>query len=750
MRLLAPLLVFGLAFACTLQAQSGLEPRLRAIFGPGREFEPRTVGPIRWQDDSRSYTTVEPAATDKSAREIVRWDAASGRREVLVTAAQLTPPGGAAKPLALDDYTWSRDGRRLLIFTNAQRVWRQKNRGDYWVLELTSGKLRRLGGDAPPASLLFGKFSPDGDRVAYARAGNLHVEDLASGTITALTADGSATVTNGTPDWVNEEELAIRDAFRWSDDGRDIAFYRFDTAGVGEFVLLNNTAGLYPQLTRIPYPKPGTTNSAVRIGVVAATGGPVRWMKLPGDPRENYVARLSWTKDTHQLVLHRLNRLQNRLDVLLADRDTGEVTPLFQDTDAAWVSVREAVLWTRDGDSLITLSDRDGWQRAYAVSRRDRSVRALTPAGADATMLVGTDATDTWLYYLASPGDATQRLLHRCRLDGTGQAERITPSDQPGVHTYTLSPDGAFAVHTRSRLHTPPVVELVRLPAHESVRTFEENRALREKAAAFVRAPEFFRIPAADGAVLDGWMIKPRDFDPKRKYPTVLYVYGEVGNVTVTDAWGGTRMLFHYALADSGYVVVSLDNRGTPAPKGRAWRKACHGDGNAIVVRDLPPALENLLRERPYLDRARLGVWGHSGGGANTLNLLFRAPELFAVGVANAPVTDTRYYDSIYQERYQGLPADNPSGYRAASPVHFADGLRGHLLLIHGNADDNVHYQHAELLINRLIELQKPFDMLAYPNGSHALNEGKGYAAHRYLAIARYFERHLRPAPAAK
>ncbi len=737
------LLLLPVAALRAAPAADPLDRNIERIFGPGREFEAKSFGPARWRDDSRSYTTLEASTAVKGAKEIVRWDAATGQREVVVTAAQLTPPKPDAKPLTIDDYVWSKDERWLLIYTNSQRVWRQKNRGDYWVLEVRTGKLRQLGGNAPAASLMFAKFSPDSTRVAYAHGGNLHVEQLDSGKITQLTRDGSPTLTNGTPDWVNEEELAIRDAFRWSEDGKSIAFYQFDASGVGEFILVNTTAALYPQLTRIPFPKVGTTNSAVRIGVVPARGGTVRWMNLPGDLRQNYVARLSWTTDTHQLVLHRLNRLQNQLDVYLGDARSGELTPFFQDTDAAWVSVREGVQWTRDSRTLLILSDRDGWQRAYAVSRADRSVRALTPAGADAISLVGTDADDTWLYYLASPEDATQRLLYRCRLDGTGTAERITPAAQPGTHSFTLSPDGRYAFHTWSRQAQPAVTTLIRLPGHEVVRPLEENRALRENAAALVRPPEFFKVEAAPGVSLDGWMLKPRDFDPARKYPVILFVYGEAGSVTVTDAWGGQRQLFHFALADAGYIVLSLDNRGTPAPKGRTWRKASHGIGNAVAVEDLPVAMKNLLRQRPYLDAARVGVWGHSGGGANTLNLLFRAPDVFHVGVSTAPVTDTRYYDTIYQERYQGLPSQNENGYRIASPLHFAEGLRGKLLLIHGIADDNVHFQHSELLINRLVELQKQFDLMVYPNGSHSLNEGKGYALHRYRTTARYFQTHL-------
>jgi dipeptidyl-peptidase-4 len=550
-------------------------------------------------------------------------------------------------------------------------------------------------------------------------------------------------VINGTADWVNEEELALRDCFRWSDDGRSLAYWQFDTAGVKDFTLLNTTAGIYPEATRFPYPKVGTINSAVRVGVVPATGGKTRWISLPGDAREHYVPRLSWLKDAPTLAVFRLNRLQNQLDVGLADASSGKVTPFFQDFDPAWVSVREQPLWTHDGRTLLILSERGNWRQLYAVARTDPQPRLITPQPFDVIELVGTDAGDEWVYYLASPEHPAQRHLYRSRLDGSRAPERITPAGLTGTHAYVLAPDGRHAFHTHSTFGRPPATQLVRLPGHEVVRSLEDNQALAAKVAPFARPTEFFTVGGGEGVSLDGWMIRPRDFDPQRRYPVIVFIYGEPANVTVTDAWNGSRVLFHWALADAGYVVLSLDNRGTPAPKGREWRKVIYGEVNVRVAQEQATALQNLLRQRPYLDPTRVGVWGHSGGGSNTLNLLFRAPETYHVGIAIAPVTDQLLYDTIYQERYMGLPAQNPQGYRAGSPIHFAAGLRGKLLLIHGAADDNVHFQNSERLINRLVELQKPFDLMVYPNGSHAVSEGKGYSLHRYQLMARHFLTHL-------
>jgi dipeptidyl-peptidase-4 len=448
-------------------------------------------------------------------------------------------------------------------------------------------------------------------------------------------------------------------------------------------------------------------------------------------------------KDAPTLAVFRLNRLQNQLDVGLADASSGKVTPFFQDFDPAWVSVREQPLWTHDGRTLLILSERGNWRQLYAVARTDPQPRLITPQPFDVIELVGTDAGDEWVYYLASPEHPAQRHLYRSRLDGSRAPERITPAGLTGTHAYVLAPDGRHAFHTHSTFGRPPATQLVRLPGHEVVRSLEDNQALAAKVAPFARPTEFFTVGGGEGVSLDGWMIRPRDFDPQRRYPVIVFIYGEPANVTVTDAWNGSRVLFHWALADAGYVVLSLDNRGTPAPKGREWRKVIYGEVNVRVAQEQATALQNLLRQRPYLDPTRVGVWGHSGGGSNTLNLLFRAPETYHVGIAIAPVTDQLLYDTIYQERYMGLPAQNPQGYRAGSPIHFAAGLRGKLLLIHGAADDNVHFQNSERLINRLVELQKPFDLMVYPNGSHAVSEGKGYSLHRYQLMARHFLTHL-------
>ncbi len=734
--LLAPAGVYGQA----LTGDEALDARLAAIFRDKAFDEPR-FGPARWLPDGAGYTTVEPAPTVEGGFDIVRYDTASGERRVLVDAAQLRPSGATA-PLAVADYAWSADARRLLVFTNTARVWRHHTRGDYWVLELASGRLRQLGGTAPPSTLMFAKFSPDGTRVAYVRANDIFVERIEDGRITRVTTDGSSTTINGTSDWVYEEELFLRDGFRWSPDGRHIAYWQFDTTGVGVFSLLNNTDTLYPVVTPIPYPKVGTTNSAVRVGVIPATGGKTRWMRTEGNPRDTYLARMDW-RDDRTLVLQQLDRLQQRNDVLLADARSGQVRRLFRDESDTWVEPSDRPVWIDQGRAFLISAERAGWRHVLRVSAADGSARTVTPFEADAIDLAGIDERGGWLYFSASPSTATQRYLYRSRLDGSGTPERVTPGDAPGWHAYDIAPDGRHAIHTRSRADMPPAVDVVELATHRSLRTLTDTTALVARLAAEPRTTqEFFRLPV-DDVTFDGWMLKPSHFDPTQRYPVIVFVYGEPAGQTVVDRWAGAGLLFHKALAESGFVIVSVDTRGTPAPRGTAWRKVVYGSIGDLSTREQAAVTRAVLARYTFLDPTRVGLWGWSGGGTSTLNGMFRHPDLYQVGVSVAPVPDQRLYDTIYQERYMGLPDANAAGYKAGSPIHYAEGLRGRLLLIHGTGDDNVHYQGTERLINRLIELGKPFDMMAYPNRTHAIAEGPGTPLHVHALIARYFVQHL-------
>ncbi|MFO0889160.1 MAG: S9 family peptidase [Isosphaeraceae bacterium] len=711
------------------------------------EFHGDHAGPIQWLEGGAGYLEIA-RAKEGGGQQIVLHRPATGQSEVLVPPSKLTP-GGAKKPLEIDELAVAKGGRKFLVFTNTRKVWRANTRGDYWVLDLDAGSLKKLGGKSVEASLMFATFDPEGRRVAYVHENNLCVEDLADGTIVRLTQDGSATRINGTFDWVYEEELSLRNGFRWSPDGRSIAYWQIDDSGVPEYPLLDASVRPYPKVVPVRYPKTGQKNPAARIGVVAASGGPTTWLKLDGDPREHYLARMDWIPGTSELLIQRLNRKQNELRVLVGDASSGMVRPLFTDRDDAWVDVQDDLKWFDHGRAFTWTADRDGWRRLEVVRPREgSSPRRLATGDLDVIEVLFADPDGEYVDFLASPENPTQRYLYRLRVHSEGKPVRLTPADQPGTHSYQHSPDGRWAVHTCSSLGNPPVTEIVSLPDHRAVRTITDNAKLRAKVQALEgNRGEFFRVDVGEGVLLDGWCLKPPGFDPSKRYPVLVHVYGEPAAQSVLDRWGGESYLWHRMLAQRGYVVLSMDNRGTPAPRGRDWRKCVYRQVGILAPKDQARAMKALLEKWPFLDRDRVGIWGWSGGGSMTLDCIFRYPELYRTGIAVAFVADQRLYDTIYQERYMDLPSDNPEGYKQGSPITHAGGLKGKLLLIHGTGDDNVHVQNLEVLVNRLVELNKPFSMMAYPGRTHSISEGPGTRRHLYELMTRFLEENLPPGP---
>ena len=699
-------------------------------------FSGQFAAPTRWTPDGEAYFSSDRRPETRGP-DLVRVNPETGEKTVLVRSEQLIPAGDTL-PLRAASFRFSDDGRKLLLFTNTARVWRVNSRGDYWVVDLDSGALRRLGGPAAkPQTLMFAKFSPTADRVAYVRENNLYVERVSDGAITSLTKDGSRTVINGTFDWVYEEEFGIRDGFRWSPDGRSIAYWQLDASGVRDFLLLNATDSLYSFTVPVQYPKAGATNSAVRIGVVSAGGGPTRWVQVPGDPRNVYVARMEWAAGSEEIAFQHLNRLQNTLTVFLADRRTGRSRPVFVDRDSAWVDVVDDWDWLDGGARFVWISERDGWRHAYTISRDGKAVQLLTPGEFDIADVIQVDAKGGWLYYSASPENPTQRYLYRARLDGSGAMERLSPMGQFGTHSYNLAPGGRFAIHSFSSVSSPPVTELVRLPGHDVVRTLADNAALKHRMGLLRRGPvRFTRVDAGNGVWLDGLVMYPADFDSTKKYPVLFMVYGEPAGQTATDSWGAIDP-WHLMLTQMGYAVITLDNRGTPSLRGREWRKSVYRKIGVYASEDQAGAARAIGRWS-WVDSTRFGIWGWSGGGSMTLNLMFRFPDVYRTGMAVAPVPDVHLYDTIYQERYMGLPQQNEEDYRQSSPLTFADRLRGNLLVVHGTGDDNVHYQGTERLVNALVAANKQFKLLAYPNRTHGIFEGEGTTLHLFTALTNH------------
>ena len=723
-----------------------------------KDFKAERSTYFTWLDDGTGYTVLEERESDKNnqddkakddehgvkGNDIVFYNADGTGRKVLVSYEKLIPKGDK-EPLTVESYQWSKDGKWLMVFTNGEQVWRSRSRGDFWLLNLETDSLYQLGGENIEAKkLMFAKFSPDSSKVAYVRDNNIYMEKVGSKAVTALTTDGNDTIVNGNFDWVYEEEFTIRDGFRWSPDNKSIAYWQLDTSGVKYFTMINNTDDLYPTLKEFPYPKAGEMNSAVKVGVVSLNDKKTRWAELGGDNRDRYIPRISWAGTGESLMIQDLNRPQSHNKVWLFDWQKQQLTKILEDKDDAFIEWFYKANWSKDGKFFIWHSERDGWRHLYRVSRDGKTVVDLTPGEYDIIDMLALNEDKNVMYFTASPDDPGQRYLFRTSLDGSSKPMRVTPESFDGSNSYYMSKDTSWAMHTFSKFGTPPMKEIIKVSDHSNVKTIVENKALKEKLATEqLPTHEFFTVNARDGVELDGYIMFPANIDKSKKYPIVFYVYGEPWGSTVQDRWEGNSYLYKSYLTQQGFIVASVDNRGTRAPKGRDWRKSIYKKIGSITVRDQVDALDAMVKRWDVIDTDRVGVWGHSGGGSSTLNLLFRHGDKYKVGIASAPVPDIRLYDTIYQERYAGNPNTDPESYDNTSPITFAKDLQGKLLLIHGTGDDNVHYQGSERLINELVKHNKQFEFFSYPNRSHSLREGKGTTLHYHTMMANFFEKHL-------
>ena len=741
----------------TEPVKNGVKLTSEAIYGDW-EYNAKKPGAVRWLDKGASYSALETAPGFEDAKlekdqygddikvyeEIVEYDPATLERTVLLPLKQLIPQG-SDKALAVDDYQWSDDKSKILIYTNAKYVWRKKDRGDYWIRDLNSNELWQLGGEqSAPAEMMFGKFSPDGLQFAYVWQNNIYVQDLKSRNVQALTTDASSTIINGLFDWAYEEEFSIRDGFRWSPDSQRIAYWQLDTHAAKDFLIINNTDTLYPVVTAIPYPKVGEENAAARIGVVTLENASTQWVSLPGVAKDMYVPRMDWANNSEQLLIQQFNRKQDTNALFYADANTGKAETFLTEKEDTFIELMIEPKWLKSSDDFIWQSERDGWKHVYRVSRNGKTYQDLTPGEFDVTKLVSVDEKNGWLYFIASPDNVSQRYLQRTRLDGSGKMQQLTPSQFSGSNSYEISADSSWAIHKHSSFLSPPVYSLISLPDHKAHHVLEDNAALTAKLAELsLGEVEFYSVKAQDGLRLDGYMLRPAGLDKSKKYPLIHYVYGEPAGQTVRDVWQGNRGMWHIMMSQRGFVISSIDNRGTAAPRGHDWRRSIYASNGELETRDQSDAINAMCAHWQYIDCNRVGVWGHSGGGSLTLNLMFRYPELFKVGVSQAPVPDKRLYDSIYQERYSGLLADNSENYAKVSAINHAAKLEGKLLLVHGTGDDNVHYQGSELLINELVKHNKQFDLMAYPNRRHGIVEGEGTSLHLSTMRANYFINNL-------
>ena len=709
------------------------------------DFGEERLSPVQWMANGVEYVQVERNRYGKQF--VIKHHMETGAQETLLTPELLTPQG-ASEPLYVEQFSFSKDESKMLLFTNSARVWRANTRGDYWVYDLASQSLTQIGAQFPESTLMFAKFSDDNTQVAYVQDLNLYVENLNNGNTTQLTTSGGGDIINGTFDWAYEEEFNCRDGFRWNPNGTAIAYWHIDASSIGTFYMINNTDDIYSRPIPLRYPKAGDDPSAAKVGVVDINTQQTHWIAVPGDAVQNYLPGMQWI-DENQLLIQQINRHQNHLKIYVYNTQNKKLRLVYEEHEDTWIDIKvpdassrerkENLVYVVDeGKAFLRLNETDGWRHVYKVALKNGKKTLLTTGDYDVASLIGT--SDTHMYYHASPSNSTQRFLYRVSLDGKGKAERLTPEGMDGLNRYSIAPKGKYALHFHNAVLQPMTVDLVRLPDHQTLKNLVSNEGFSATLENLdLPEVEFIEVNTPSGQNIDIRIVKPTDFDPNKKYPVVFHVYGEPWSQMATDTFIG---MWNIMLAQMGYVVVDLDNRGTPCLKGSEWRKSIYRKVGVLNILDQAEAAQEVLKI-PYMDAERTAVWGWSGGGSSTLNLMFQYPEVFGTGMAVAPVSDFRIYDNIYQERYMGLPQENPEDYEAGAAVTHAKNLEGNLLIVHGTGDDNVHYQSLELVANELIKHNKPFDMMAYPNRSHGIYEGKNTRRHLYTLMTRYLTEHV-------
>jgi dipeptidyl-peptidase-4 len=718
-------LVVAFLSAAPLVAQT-TELSVATIFGDG-EFASDLIE-AKWTPDPMYFTVLEE---NGDLADLYRVDARSGDRQLLLRGTDLVPRGEST-PIAIEEYEFSSDGSKLLIFTNSVRVWRSNTKGEYYVWDFNRRRLIAVG--EREGLQMFAKFSPDGRYVGFVRDNNIFVTEIRNGRERQLTFDGDENIINGTTDWVYEEELGLQDAFRFSPDSRKIAFWRLDQTVIKPFYMIDQLS-LYPELMPVRYPKAGEANSEVRIGVVEISSRDATWIDL-GEETDIYVPRMDFAGSSDEVWFTRLNRHQNRLDLMLADVRTGESRIVTTETDDAWVE-NSMPLWIDNGVQFLLESERDGYNQVYRYDRSGTLINRVTPGEWDVLDVYGVDEQHDVLYFSGTGDGRAKRPLYRVSLDGAG-FERV--SSGSGSHDVDFNVDYSMYVDEYSTIGLPPTKTL-----HESdgatVRTLSDNQQLISRIQALAAAvPEFIRIPVRGGLELDGYIIRPPDFDVGKLYPVLMYVYGGPGSQRVRDSWGGDRYLWHQSLAQLGYLVVSVDNRGTGA-RGRDFKKQTYLKLGQYETED-QIAAARYLGSLPFVDNSRIGIWGWSYGGYMSLMSMFQGEGVFKAAISVAPVTDWRLYDTIYTERYMRTPRENPAGYRDGAPLNHAYKLSGDLLVVHGTGDDNVHAQNTIQLIQQLEDAGMQFDMRLYPNKTHSI-AGAVTRVNLYSLFTRWLQENL-------
>jgi dipeptidyl-peptidase-4 len=685
------------------------------------QFVAKTPGELKSMKDGITYSNVDNSGN------IIRYSFKTNK----ITDTLLFASALKVRDLSIEfsDYTFSNDESKILLTTETEQVYRHSTRASYFVYDRKSKTVMPV---SEKGKQMYAQFSPDGKWVAFVRDNNLFIKNILSLTETAITYDGiKNAIINGATDWVYEEEFSFSQAYQWSPDGKYISFYRFDESRVKEFTLTYYDS-LYPREERYKYPKAGEENATVEIYIYHIQDGKMVKAQI-GDDKTQYIPRIKWTLNENQLCILRMNRYQNTLDYLLCDARSGNTRKMMSETSNRFIEINDDLTFLNNKAQFIYSSEKNGSNQLYLASLNGEKEVMLT-SGADVMQFYGFDEITKMCYYQVAAPTPMERTIYTVTLDG----KKKLISNAGGTSDATFSSNFNYAVITYSSIGVPFEC-YIQDKNQKKIRVLESNESVRKRLSEFnLSKPEFFNFKNQQQIALNGWMIKPPNFDPSKKYPVIVYVYGGPHVQTVLDRWSGSSFMWHQMLAQNGFIVVSVDNRGTPA-RGREFADCIYKDMGNYEVQDQID-LAKYLQTLSFVDAARIGVHGWSFGGYMTALLMTKGADYFKTGIAVAPVTNWRYYDTIYTERYLSLPQENAKGYDDNSPVYFADKLKGKFLLIHGLTDDNVHFQNSAELVKALIKNKKQFDSFYYPNQAHGISRSRG---HVYEMMTEYFKKNL-------
>lgn len=701
--------VFSLLLVNNLSAQNK-EITLEDIWRTGT-FRGNSVFGLVSMNDGIHYTTIKKDTIFRFSYEKVTVP------EVIVSKSQLLFNGST---INIDDYQFSADENKMLIASETEQIYRHSTRENYYVYDRTTKTLNPV---TKGEKQMHASFSPDGSKVGFVRGNNIFIKDLSSGKETQVTTDGNQNnIINGATDWVHEEEFAFSVAYFWSPDSKKIAYYKFDESKVKEFSFDEFNNKLYPTQYRFKYPKAGEDNSIVTIHVYDLASASDKLMDI-GKETDQYIPRVKWTMDANIVSIVRMNRHQNKLDIMFANATTGETKIIYSETTDTYIDIHEGegdyVYFTDDKKSFIIMNETDGFNHLYLYDISGKLVNQITKGNWDVVNFKGIDEKTKTIFYTASESTATERDIYSIQMNGSGK-KKI--SVEKGMHIPEFSNGMKYYINTFSSANSPNSIAIYNAKGKQ-IRILENNEALTKKMQEFnLSKKELFMFKTTEGIELNAWMIKPPNFDPSKKYPVFLTFYGGPGRNMVNNSFDGAGYFWHQMLAQKGYIVMCVDNRGT-GYRGAAFKKCTYKQLGKLEVADQIETAK-YLGTLPYVDKTRIGTFGWSFGGYLSSLCITKGAEYFKTAIAVAPVTNWRYYDNIYTERFMSLPQENANGYDDNSPINYVNKLKGKYLLIHGSGDDNVHYQNSMEMVTALVNANKQFDLFIYPDKNHGISGG--------------------------